>query len=426
MATVLSHPTGRAARRLSDRVAGAIERRFERAGAWVDDTLLEEDRLLAADAAGRRRVLRQPWVNRLVHWLVALATFSLFFSGFGQMPLYKRYMLSEVPGLAWTADYGVTLVLHYLGAAVLIFAVAFHVLHHGLFRRAFGFVPRRGDVGESAKIIRAMVTGGPEPPSAKYLAEQRLAYAAIGGALALLIVTGLVKVAKNLPGVGLPEIVIEAATHLHNLGAIVLLLLIVAHLAAFLVPANRALVGAMFHGRVDRNYVEHRHPLWYRELRRRAEAPIDVTSVDTSAPLVATAPVAAAPPAGPALAAQGPAPQPTPEAVESPAPIIGRQPTVAPATDSGQRPSAAAPVPTSPSPAPLAAPPVAQVPSIPARSSSAPPPLPAPVAAPARAPLGPAAPDAALRSSTPVPSLPAAPDPTAPGLPPATTCPTAG
>lgn len=239
---------------------------FERVGVWADETLQADERILEPDARGRKRILRQPAINRLVHWLVALSTFSLFFSGFGQLPLYKRYMLADLPGLAWTADYSVTLLLHYLGAAILLFALGLHLAYHGLVRRAFGFIPRRGDVRESALIIRAMVTGRGEPPSAKYLAEQRLAYAAIGGALLVVVLTGVVKVVKNLPGVGLPEIVVTASTLLHNAAAIVLLLLIVAHLAAFLVPANRKLVGAMFHGTVDRDYVEHRHQIWYREL----------------------------------------------------------------------------------------------------------------------------------------------------------------
>lgn len=234
------------------------------------DRLLAEEGLLDDPRSGGRRVLRQPPVNRLVHWLVALSTFSLFFSGFGQLPLYKRYMLSDVPGLAWTADYAVTLYLHYLGAFVLIFAVSFHLAYHGLLRRELGLWPRRGDVRESIQIVKAMLTGGQEPPSAKYLAEQRLAYLAIGGSLALLIVTGLVKVAKNLPGVGLPELAIEIVTHLHNLAAILLLLGVVGHLVALLIPANRKLVGGMFHGTVDREYVEHRHPIWYQELLARA------------------------------------------------------------------------------------------------------------------------------------------------------------
>jgi formate dehydrogenase gamma subunit len=292
------------------RVGQSAARGVERAGTWADETLQAEERILEPDARGRRRILRQPVVNRLVHWLVALSTFSLFFSGFGQMPLYKRYMLSEVPGMAWTADYSVTLLLHYIGAAVLLFALSFHVWYHGLLRRAFGFLPRRGDIHESALIVRAMVTGRGEPPSMKYLAEQRLAYAGLGIALLLVVLSGIVKVVKNLPGVGLPELVVEAATMLHNVSAVVLLLLIVAHLAAFLVPSNRKLVGAMFHGKVDRDYIEHRHALWYRELTAHRPATASATQLDLSP----TAPTEAAQPSVPSpvtLETAAPNDQPT-------------------------------------------------------------------------------------------------------------------
>lgn len=280
---------------------------------WTDRLLDTDDHLLIGDESGR--VLRQPWVNRAVHWTIALSTLSLLFTGFGQMPLYKRYMLSEVPGLAWTADYAITLMLHYIGAAALMFALTFHGAYHGLLRRAFGFLPRRGDISESARIIRAMLTGGPEPPSAKYLAEQRLAYAAIAAMLALVTLTGVVKVLKNLPGVGFSETFITANTLLHTLSAVLLLLLILVHLAAFLVPANAKLLGAMFSGKVDRGYVEHRHPIWYAELlaRQYAERPV-VTRLApaTTPPDAGVAVIAAAPPASTAT-------PPLPTAGEPPA-----------------------------------------------------------------------------------------------------------
>lgn len=211
------------------------------------------------------KVLRQPLVNRLVHWGVALSIFALFFSGFGQMPLYKRYMLADLPGMAWTADYGVTLKIHYLAAVVLMLAASFHLAYHGL-RREFGFLPRRGDLQQSIQILKATIFGGQEPPADKYLAEQRLAYAFIGGNVLLLIVTGLVKVAKNLPEVSVDTTIVAVSTHLHNLGMVLLLLAILGHLLAFVIPANRKLIPGMLHGKVDLDYVRHRHCLWCERL----------------------------------------------------------------------------------------------------------------------------------------------------------------
>ena len=207
---------------------------------------------------------RHSMAVRLVHWSIAVSIFSLIFSGFGQMPLYKRYMLTEIA--PWTGDYWFTLQLHYIGAIVLMTAVGWHIVFHSI-RKETGLIPRAGDLQESYHIIKAMFTGGKEPPSDKYLAEQRLAYAFIAGTVGLLIVTGVIKVIKNL-GIHINDTVLFWSTQLHNLGAALIVLGIGAHLAAFLVPANRKLLPSMFHGKVDEEYVRHRHSIWYSRLMK--------------------------------------------------------------------------------------------------------------------------------------------------------------
>lgn len=47
----------------------------------------------------------------------------LILSGLAQMPLFKRYYISEIPGLAWTANYHFNHILHYAAAAVLLFVI---------------------------------------------------------------------------------------------------------------------------------------------------------------------------------------------------------------------------------------------------------------------------------------------------------------
>ncbi|MCS5696150.1 formate dehydrogenase subunit gamma [Desulfofundulus thermocisternus] len=208
-----------------------------------------------------------------VHWAVAISTILLIFSGIGQMPVYRRYMIYKIPGLGWSADFAATLYLHYVAAAVLMFAVAYHIVFHVL-RREYGILPRRGDLKESYMIIRAMFTGGKEPPSDKFLAEQRLAYAYIGFWLLVIIVTGIVKVLKNLPGINFPGNTMIWVTDIHTFATFMLIFGILAHLAAFLFKANRPLLRGMFTGRVDLEYVKHRHPLWYdRLVKKQAPSP---------------------------------------------------------------------------------------------------------------------------------------------------------
>ena len=72
-------------------------------------------------------ILRQSLQNRIVHWGIALSTFSLILSGIFQMPIAKRYMINELPLLAWSGDYHISLIVHYVGAFFLIFFVQFQL-----------------------------------------------------------------------------------------------------------------------------------------------------------------------------------------------------------------------------------------------------------------------------------------------------------
>lgn len=205
-----------------------------------------------------------------VHWTVAISSLMLLFTGFGQMPLYKRYGLSKLPYMGWTADFGVTLNLHYMAAIVLTFAAFYHVVYHVL-RKEFGAWPKPGDFKESVQIVKAMLTKGQEPPSHKFLAEQRLAYAFMAITLGVLIITGLIKVFKNLPDVFLPDSLLNIVTMLHNLATMLLLFGFIAHLAAFLLKPNRPLLLSMFTGMVDYHYAKERHCLWCEELEKGAK-----------------------------------------------------------------------------------------------------------------------------------------------------------
>jgi len=206
-------------------------------------------------------VSRHDGAVRLTHWAVAISGLVLIFSGFGTMPLYGRFYVNELPGLSWSTNFLIQQVIHYMAAMIFTAAVFFHLVFH-LRRREFAAVPRKGDVKESIEIIKAMVTGQEEPPSGKFLAEQRLAYAAMGLTSLLLITTGLIKVYKNTGVITLDPTFLQVVTLTHTLATMVFLGLFVAHLGAFLIKANRPLLPSMFTGKVRRDYAEHRHSEW--------------------------------------------------------------------------------------------------------------------------------------------------------------------
>ena len=203
---------------------------------------------------------------RIVHWSVALSGLVLIFSGFGELPMYQRYMLTEVPGFGWAGNFSINLVIHYLAAIVFSAAVLFHAVYH-LRRREWAVFPKRGDLRESLLIIKAMISGKEEPPHGKFLAEQRLAYLAIAGVTTLLLLTGMIKTWKNTDAIILPSAFLQSVTLIHTLMAMAFAALIVAHLAAFVLKANRPLLPSMFSGKVPSSYAHERHPLWVAELK---------------------------------------------------------------------------------------------------------------------------------------------------------------
>ncbi len=207
------------------------------------------------------KIERQSLSNRIVHAVTATSIFGLFFTGFGQMPVYKRYMLNEVPFMAWTADYHITLWWHYFFSVVLIGIVFYHLTYHFL-RKEFDILPKKGDVKHSAEVIIAMITGKEEPPSEKYLPEQRLGYAFIAFWIVVMIITGVVKTFKNISGVELNNDLVFWMAHIHNLGFFMLILGVGGHLAAFLFKPNRKLLPAMLWGKICSCYAKSRHMKW--------------------------------------------------------------------------------------------------------------------------------------------------------------------
>jgi copper ion binding protein len=153
--------------------------------------------------------------------------------------------------------------------------MVFHALYHGWLGHQ-GLIPKKGDVKASCKTILCMLGFGEDDKMEKYLPEQRLAYAYLGGVGLVLVLTGMVKVVKNLPGVYLSPTLITSMTLIHTFATIFFLLGVLAHLAALIFKVNRPLVKSVFTGEVDLGYVQDRHTLWYDELmKNRAEAKVD-------------------------------------------------------------------------------------------------------------------------------------------------------
>ncbi|THB73154.1 MAG: cytochrome b/b6 domain-containing protein [Desulfobulbaceae bacterium] len=206
-------------------------------------------------------LVRHSIVVRITHWLVAVSGILLLFSGFGQLPMYMRYNVVKIPGLAWSSNYEITLLIHYISGAVFTAAIFFHIVYH-LKRKEFAIVPRPNDLSESVTGLLAMFGLKEEPRHEKFQAKQRVIYAIFALFSTILIATGLIKSFKNLGPIVLEPMLLQWIAFTHTIAGGIFLLLVVAHVGALLLKNHRPLIPSMFTGKIDAEYARHHHPEW--------------------------------------------------------------------------------------------------------------------------------------------------------------------
>ena len=68
-------------------------------------------------------------------WCYLITVIFLLLSGFGQMPIFKRYYIADIPGLGWLAEFFITHYIHYLAAILFLAFIAFLFMDYLLSRR---------------------------------------------------------------------------------------------------------------------------------------------------------------------------------------------------------------------------------------------------------------------------------------------------
>jgi len=68
--------------------------------------------------------------DRAVRYLYLITVFFLTLTGFGQMPIFKRYYIADIPGLGWLAQFYVTHYIHYLGAVLILALVSYMIIDY--------------------------------------------------------------------------------------------------------------------------------------------------------------------------------------------------------------------------------------------------------------------------------------------------------
>ena len=91
------------------------------------------------------------------------------FTGFGQMPIFKRYYVSDIPGMGWAANFYLTHYIHYIGAILLLGLLAYVIFD-------YFFTGRREFSLTASAYVRILFLSG-------------------------IVITGIFRVFKNLPNV---------------------------------------------------------------------------------------------------------------------------------------------------------------------------------------------------------------------------------
>ena len=82
--------------------------------------------------------------NRIMRYLFLAGIFLMALTGFGQMPIYKRYYMADIPGFGWLANFYTTRYGHYLGAALLLALLSYFLFDYFFLRRNNFRITRTG------------------------------------------------------------------------------------------------------------------------------------------------------------------------------------------------------------------------------------------------------------------------------------------
>jgi cytochrome b subunit of formate dehydrogenase len=206
--------------------------------------------------AGAASILRFTCTERAVHWLTALAFFSMLGSG---------VLIGRSGGL-----HSLMYAWHLASAGVLVAGLV--GLAAGGNRRALRGTARDltrlqpGDREWLASVPQRLLDGAPEPPAARFNAGQKVNFILIGLLLAALFASGIQAVV-----VGPHHNLIFGVHKLATVGACIL---VGGHLfMALLNPATRPALSGMLTGDVDRDWAQSHHPLWVAAATPARETP---------------------------------------------------------------------------------------------------------------------------------------------------------
>jgi hypothetical protein len=84
--------------------------------------------------------------NHLIRYVYLITVFFLALTGFGQMPIFKRYYIADIPGFAWLSQFFVTHYIHYLAAILILALVTYSIIDYLILQKKHMCVTASGYV----------------------------------------------------------------------------------------------------------------------------------------------------------------------------------------------------------------------------------------------------------------------------------------
>ena len=131
--------------------------------------------------------MRNERFDTYVRWTFLAALGISIFTGFGNMPLWGRFYVSDIPGLGWSGNFFINLYVHYLSGGVLLAISTYYIIEYNQRHDRNARLSRTG-------VLRVIV-------------------------FSLVIVSGALSAIKNLPAIKLPLAGLMAVVFFH-LGAV--------------------------------------------------------------------------------------------------------------------------------------------------------------------------------------------------------------
>ena len=224
--------------------------------------------ILAAGLTRRRdpviegdRVLRHDDAAILEHWTHGVGTAALLLTGLMLGFLFIPRMVSS-PQAGWAV-----MNVHFVAVLFFLFGTFYYGTNTLLaWQRFREHLPTANAITFTKQHYgRLFGMKYDFPMEDKYFESEKLAYVIAVTTTALMVVTGMLKVAAHVADI--PGSVMGPMTLLHDVAAMALLAFFAVHvLMAAVLPIGWPMLRSMFTGYVSADYAKREHPGWYRRL----------------------------------------------------------------------------------------------------------------------------------------------------------------